>query len=181
MSSAFLKKGLIFWVLLAYPCTAVPFTTFSFDSLISDGANVSGTVTGQIFGLVDNLSDQPATQIVITSFPAGLTGTPALIPTSYPLIFFNRFTVVNGVVTSNFIFHAFDTATNGEFQLDRAGGGSALSFDGNVYALTRNGATFGPLNAGNTSAPEIDSTSAVVPLMFTFFGVLLHRRRHRAS
>jgi hypothetical protein len=43
--------------------------------------NVAGTVTGEILGLVDNAASS-ATDIIITSAPAGLTGGLPTIPFS---------------------------------------------------------------------------------------------------
>lgn len=83
---------------------------FSFSNV--DGS-VPGTVTGQIFGLVDNAANQTATSVIITSFPAGLNGqldegSDAVLWTDLRS---NTFTIVNGVVTE---FNFVSVTTNGD-------------------------------------------------------------------
>jgi hypothetical protein len=75
--------------------------SFSSDPTLS---TVSGTVTGEIFGLPDN-GTGAATDIVVTSYPAGLVSfgsypTPVDIFTwTGGLTGENSFTVTNGVIT----------------------------------------------------------------------------------
>jgi hypothetical protein len=76
---------------------------FSFDNV---SGNVPGTVSGRIFGLVDN-TNSAATEILITSVPAAIAG--GVPPTSFSAfgsatsvgqyITFNSFTLSGGVVT----------------------------------------------------------------------------------
>jgi hypothetical protein len=42
---------------------------FSFSNTVG---NVNGTVTGEIFGLSDNASNQAASNVILDSYPAGL-------------------------------------------------------------------------------------------------------------
>jgi hypothetical protein len=80
------------------PSHALTFN-FSFDNL---NGNVSGTVTGQIFGLNDNATG-PATAVDITSAPPGLVPLP--LPLSMPVSGSensnNTFTVNSGVITAS--------------------------------------------------------------------------------
>jgi hypothetical protein len=74
-------------------------------SLTNTRGNVSGTVTGTIQGLSDNTTSA-ASDIIITSYPAGLTANPAA---PFSLFSFlggtgpseNSFTVNNGVITND--------------------------------------------------------------------------------
>jgi hypothetical protein len=77
---------------------------FSFSNDPAQG-NVAGTVYGEIFGLTNNATSD-ATNVVIDSYPAGITGLPAA-PFNIPdyaaslgeYIVDNGFTVTNGVIT----------------------------------------------------------------------------------
>lgn len=166
--------SLSLWAFLVCPAHAVPFT-FVGTPVFSE----PGTVTGTIFGLVDNMPNQAATQIVITSFPAGLAGTPQLIPTDYFNQSVNSFSVVGGVVTAA-EFSANDTL-GGFFFLNFGPTTSLLTFDNGISVVGNvdgfGGITFGPLNTG---VPEIDTASAFVPLMLTL-GVLGTFQRRRRS
>ena len=67
--------------------------TFSFGT----GAN---TVTGEIFGLKNDGVAHPATEVLITSYPASLLGTiPDLDATQWDDLGDNLFTEVNGKIT----------------------------------------------------------------------------------
>ena len=109
---------LAFATSVATPASALDFL-FSFTN---DVGNVSGTVTGEVFGLVDN-STSAATSVQIFTWPAGLipAGSQAsysapLDATTWSVQGGNSFTVVNGLVTSG-AFHA-DNSTAVSF-LDR--------------------------------------------------------------
>jgi len=76
-----------------------------FYSFSNVTGNVAGTVSGEVFGLIDN-SISGATDISVTSFPAGLTGLPAapfsIFAYSTSLgqtVGANSFTVTSGVIT----------------------------------------------------------------------------------
>lgn len=68
--------------------------------------NVSGTVSGEVYGLLDNSVGYASTNVTVTSYPAGLTGLPPA-PFSVPAyaasigqsVVANSFDVTNGVVT----------------------------------------------------------------------------------
>lgn len=95
---------------------------FSFDNVTG---NVSGTVSGRIFGLSDNATSS-ATEILITSVPAGIAG--GLPATSFSafdyaaslgqFITYNSFTLSGGVVTDA-VFQIY----GGHFDLNLQPGG----------------------------------------------------------
>ena len=94
-------------VALAAPLSA---HALDFDfSFTNTSGNTAGTVTGEIFGLTDNATSAP-TDVVITSYPAALTGLPAAPWDLYTIPGFefgnhgtpflaDNFTVSNGVIT----------------------------------------------------------------------------------
>ena len=75
---------------------AGPVFTFQIDNTIGD---VSGSVTGEIFGLPDN-GTAAATSVMIESFPAGLDSLVAspIDATLWDQQYQNTFTVVNGQI-----------------------------------------------------------------------------------
>ncbi len=89
---AVLGLGLI----LASPAKATLIFDFSFENVTGDTA---GPITGRIFGLVDNLSDQNPTKIVLT----GVGDHPdpeGGLPVELNIGQFDRFSVVDMVITS---------------------------------------------------------------------------------
>ena len=73
---------------------------FSFTNDITNG-NVPGTVFGEIRGLTNNTTG-PATEVIITSFPAGLNsvlGSGPINATLWDQQYQNSFTETGGVVT----------------------------------------------------------------------------------
>jgi hypothetical protein len=93
-----------------------------FFSFTNDVGNVAGTVTGEVFGLVDNATSA-ATSVQVFTWPSALiplasqpTYPPPIDATAWALQFGNSFTVAGGVVTSG-AFHA-DNST-GVSGLDR--------------------------------------------------------------
>jgi hypothetical protein len=66
---------------------------FSFSNTIG---NVSGTVTGEVFGLTDNATG-PASNVVVDSYPAAL-GLPAPPLAFFTNILINSFTVTNEMI-----------------------------------------------------------------------------------
>lgn len=101
--------------------------TFSFtDNAFS---NVSGTVTGEIFGLSDNTANQAASQIIINSYPSalGLGSSPILTTTSFLdatkwLVDTNLFTVSAGQITFTH-FYAHQLSGEGNLALQAIGQG----------------------------------------------------------
>ena len=86
--------GLVVGICLATPSHALDFQ-FSITNIIG---SVPGTVTGLIQGLEDNTSNQAADHVIVTGYPAGLTGLPAA-PIDYVPAVHNEFTVLNGSIT----------------------------------------------------------------------------------
>ncbi|MEA5577727.1 hypothetical protein, partial [Anabaena sp. UHCC 0451] len=100
--------------------------------------NVSGNVTGTIQGLADNATSA-ATDIIITSYPAGLNVNPAA-PAPFSLFSYlaarggtgpeeNSFTVNNGVITNDRFSYRIGTPTNGtRYQVMLGGTGSRFNY-----------------------------------------------------
>jgi len=87
--------AITFLALASGPADAL---TLTFDfSFINNEGNVTGTVTGEIDGLVNNASGQQATALYINTYPTGPTGLGTLgtVPISVPLPVptYNQFTV----------------------------------------------------------------------------------------
>jgi hypothetical protein len=93
---------------LAAPLAAHAQLNFDF-SFTNTGGNAAGTVTGEIFGLTNNATSAP-TDIVVTSYPAAITGLPAAPWDIYTIPGFefgnhgtpelaDHFTVTNGAIT----------------------------------------------------------------------------------
>jgi hypothetical protein len=74
-----------------------------FDFTITNArGNVSGSVTGEIFGLVNN-STSAASEVLITDFPAGLNsalGGAPINATAWAIQMENSFTETNGQITA---------------------------------------------------------------------------------
>lgn len=130
---------------LALQASALSFN-FSFDGDTGLGS-VPGTVTGTIFGLVDNAPGQAATSILITSFPAGLGGTlshPDLLDFSSQVA--NNFNVSGGQII---------------------GGGFAAQDSGDTVILGPVAAYYGfnnvlTLDNGNTIVGNFDGSAGIV-------------------
>jgi hypothetical protein len=95
----FSLSALVFASALAL--TSTPSHALSFDFSFSNvNGNTSGTVTGVIEGLTNNATSS-ATDVIVQSFPSGLSGFP-----SPPFTLtqsdsaHNTFTVANGLITS---------------------------------------------------------------------------------
>lgn len=123
--------------------TALDFT-FSFSNTIG---HISGTVTGEIFGLTDNATSS-ATSVVIQSFPAGLNSQLAapITATLWSNQSQNSFTVTAGQVTGG-SFDAFNASNNLYLYLNASGLFNYITLDGSanfeVYNLDGfNGITF---------------------------------------
>ena len=89
--------------------------TFSFDDDSSDNifdkSHISGTVTGTLKGLSDNLDNQQPSEVVITSFPSGL----GLNPGSFTLTGFtgSGVDVSGGQITNIDLFKNFGNLNGG--------------------------------------------------------------------
>lgn len=106
--------------------------TFSFSNTIGD---VSGTVTGEIFGLTNNATG-PATEVLITSFPAGLDSVLGSAPIDASLWtsqVTNSFTETGGMITGG-AFEAQDTiggnSVGAQLFIDAFGSINFLNVDG---------------------------------------------------
>lgn len=136
-----MKSGMIAIVSLAAMALQTQASvTFDFSFTNTEG-NVSGTVTGQIFGLMDN-STGPATDVVIDSYPANMgdsIGIVSVNPNTWSYINSNTFTVANGVLTGA-AYYALDVVPDGavSFILTNLGGPS--------FGLLRDSDGYGPTN-----------------------------------
>ena len=95
-----IRNTLIMTLIFASASVYATPLTFGF-SFSNDGGTVDGTVSGRIFGLVDDLSGQSATKILIDSFPAGLGSdiNNGLDPILWDNVISNAFDVAHGVIT----------------------------------------------------------------------------------
>jgi hypothetical protein len=146
-------------------------------SFTNTNGNVSGTVTGQILGLVNNESSQAATQILIDQYPAGLNGigaTPVNV-TSWNLHISNLFDVSDGQVTGGFF----------EAESNQIAGSPFLALDINppnpsVGVLSNHVETDqgnGTLDIVPSPTPEPASIALLVSGFLGFGGFGLYRRR----
>ena len=146
---------------------AAPITfVFSFINL---NGNIAGTVTGRIFGLQDNGANQAATSLIIDSFPAGLAVASGINNSNvlaWNSVQGNKFTVVNGVMTSEqFLAQHVDDVRTDTFFL------GAVIFTTNCCGTVANSGLsldnglriVGGANPTFTAAPE--------PGTFALFGI----------
>ena len=119
---------------------------FSFNSS-PDWSNRSGTVTGLIYGLIDDATSA-ATDVTLTSYPATLGSFPSDDIFAWPSIFvsFNTFTLSGGVVVDA-TFLLSDPATQA----------LGINF---VYNQLRNGSA---TLANNAGLAGVTFSSVVVP------------------
>jgi hypothetical protein len=92
------------------PAKATPLNfDFMFTSTNPPPPGVAGTVTGEIFGLTDNNSNQAATSVEIFSYPSGLgLGSGTITMTQPPDTFSpNLFNVSGGMIQNTSTFAAF--------------------------------------------------------------------------
>lgn len=142
----------ISWIGLTSAAARADNFTFSFANDPASG-NVAGIVTGTIFGLTDN-STGPATDVVITGYPAGLdsvypAGSIDVISWLGP----NSFTESGGAITSatlqliNFNAPCAAYACSLFINYQNGEDNNQLSLDGqeDLYVADVNGVTFTPL------------------------------------
>jgi hypothetical protein len=153
--------------------------TFSFTN---DAGNVSGTVTGEIFGLINDGATHPATSVVINSYPPALNPFDTnLTLTTWGTINANQFIESSGLITFA-DFGARDVTTvctvqcvaNIEFVPPGSNftGISVLDTSGHRFTATDASPTFSP-------TPSVPEPSPVY-LLLTVLGVvaIVARRRH---
>jgi PEP-CTERM motif-containing protein len=164
-----------------------------FFSFTNDVGNVSGTVTGEVFGLTNN-STSSATLVELLSWPSGLVPSanqsfyvPPINVTSWATQDINTFTVLDGQVTSG-SFHADNS--NSVSDLDRlylnAGtctSGPSCSFlslgsnDGQYVWHGVDGTTF---TTAISAVPE-PSTWAMLLIGFAGVGFMAYRRKAKPA
>jgi hypothetical protein len=149
---------------------------FSF-SFTNNNGNVSGTVTGIIYGLQDNTNGQAAANVVITSAPAELGAV------TYPLsamvgVVSNSFNVLNGQITDSVFYSA--PSPFPYFALNRPVGGGfnsstlfSADYTNSVDQLGRNPAVTYELISNPVPEP---STFAPVAAVLGLALLRIHRR-----
>ena len=151
--------------------TASPLLNFDFTSM---SPNVPGTVTGEIFGLMDNQSSTAAQDVKIFSYPSGL-GLSLVTP-------FDIFTDPSSTITDN----TFQTSGGHILSADFFASSSQYSFF--LFNITNGGLLQNPgppiLKAvGTPSFPPAVPLPAALPLFATGVGALglLGSRRKRKA
>ena len=148
-------------------------TLQNFDFSFTSANPVVGTVTGEIFGLQANTSNQAATDVKIFSFPSGLG-----LSLTAPIDVFATATIGNNLfqTSGNFIISAAFSATSPQYNLN--------VFNGANLGLLQNP---GPpiLNTRGTVSFTLDTTPlpAALPLFASGLGAigLLGWRRKRKA
>jgi len=149
----------------------------NFDfSITNTLGNVSGTVTGEIFGLSDNTADQAATDIEILTYPTGITGLPAapfdIFGFPNTTITSNEFTVSGGVITAMDFVDYYPHAI-GQLDLDYNGLYFLSNSSVTGYVTTvQSGFTITP-----ASTSDLPEPASIVLLLSGLFGLRMIRRR----
>jgi hypothetical protein len=144
---------------------------FSFNDVIG---NTGGTVTGEIFGLTDDTTNEAATDLVIYSYPAGQSLPSApwdIFNAPGYTVFFNDFTVSDGQITAA-EFYVVNTDSGAGLQLNQGGGQNSLS--DSIDADTRNSGGFAGATYTAVEAPE---PTSIALFLSGLFGLRLIRRR----
>jgi hypothetical protein len=177
-----MKLGLLAVAMLATTARktqADPIIDFSFTNDPGLGF-IAGTVTGQIFGLVDGQSGQSATSVIIDSAPAALPGFDALLPTdatTWSTQIHNTWTVTPAGQLTNVNFNAIYIGTV-QYQIQLS---SSVGF---LEDQTRGASdlyTEGPIAYTAVSTPEPATITMLVSGIFAAGGFHFVRGRRRAT
>lgn len=136
---------------------------FSFSNDPTGPGNVPGTVTGEIFGLVDN-STSAATDILILSYPAGLVISGSYTP---PI---DVFTWTGGTVGENSFTVSGGVITGGGFDIYGANGDYDQLYIDSDCACTMFGLELGTnyLDIGSDNALYVWNDDGIGPTGVTF-------------
>ena len=158
---------------LIQPAHAALNFDFSFSNAIG---NVSGSVTGEIFGLADNTSGQAATDIEVDSYPTGLTGLPSAPFDAFTVpgtnIVSNSFTVSGGQITAASFDTSFIAFSRVLLALDYTGVNGLQNSTASAFVINSNGFA----GATYTSAP-VPEPASIVLLLSGMFGLGAIRRQ----
>ena len=120
--------------------------------------NVSGSYSGIVYGLADNATG-PATDVVVTSFPAALNSVAGAAPVDVFstgwTVFDNSFTVTGGQITDGGFFSKYLGADSYAY-LDIGTDDNALELDNNgydKYIYTSTGIAYANFNSYATPEP----------------------------
>lgn len=136
---------------------------FSFENI---EGNISGTVTGEIYGLVDDENGQLPSSIILTSWPEGLEGTAPLNPDLREWAYNGGvFNVANGDIQWVTFVAQDDPIHLNVFTL-HAGFGSPECCGHLSSALTFDGST--TVTGNNSNVPGILFEKTLPPFKFSF-------------
>jgi hypothetical protein len=164
-------------VVAALAFTASAHAALNFDFSFS-GSGSGGTVTGEIFGLADNTSNEAATDLVIDSYPAGL-----LLPATPWDIFndagysisANAFTVSGGEITAADFEESADVGPS-DFDLNQFSFANELHDTSSRANFVTNEDGFAGITftANDSAIPE---PASVAVLLSGLFALRMTRRR----
>jgi PEP-CTERM motif len=171
--------------LFAQPVRANPVFDFSF--VVTGGSAGSGTVTGEILGLLDNATSA-ATDVIITGMPVGAPGFAPALPIDIfalsPSVSSNDFTVADGEITSGTFTASFGPEGNDRLQLVPGTGGQGfpgdLSFDDPDNFMNMWSAIDFNAAAVSYTLASVPEPSAIGVVGMALFGLTMARRRHTA-
>ena len=164
------------------PSQALTFN-FSFTGELTPGGG-RGTVTGTIFGLQDNMTNQQATDVVINSAPHDF---PITFPLEVPAPVINHFTVSNGVISTridfSFLVLGWDCAvgiTCEQLLLSPMPSVFAIKNNGQPIAISGGRPDFS-LVVERLAPVPVPAVGAGLPLLLAGGGLLAWWRRRRKA